>query len=91
MPWGVGGRLSRQLRFVLDENDDGSTRLLLRSRAAGAAGQLGLVERIPEPGYLVMNRGMLLGIEQKAEGAWAIAEVRLRRRRSADILACGVV
>jgi hypothetical protein len=83
--------LSRQLRFVLDENDDGSTSLLLRSRAAGAAGQLGLVDRLSEPGYLVLNWGMLLGIEQKAEGAWAIVEVRLRRRQSGDILACSVV
>jgi hypothetical protein len=56
-------------QFVLDGRTQGSTRLLFRSRSTGAAGQLGLIDRIIEPGYFVMNRGMLLGIEQKAEGA----------------------
>jgi hypothetical protein len=45
--------------FVLDENDDESTRLLLRSWAAGAAGQLGLIDRILEPGYLVTTLSVL--------------------------------
>jgi hypothetical protein len=50
-------------QFVLDEQNDGSTRLLFRDKGSGFA------EPILEPGFVVMNRGMLLGLEQKAEGA----------------------
>jgi hypothetical protein len=51
-------------QFVLDEQDDGSTRLLLRSRDRN----LSVGDQILGPGFWVMNRGMLLGLEQKAEG-----------------------
>jgi hypothetical protein len=51
-------------QFVLEEQDEGSTRLLFRSRDRSTS----VIDRILEPGFFVMNRGMLLGIEQKAEG-----------------------
>ena len=50
-------------QFVLDEQNDGSTRLLFRDNGSSFA------DRILEPGFVVMNRGMLLGLQQKAEGA----------------------
>jgi len=50
-------------QFVLDEHNDGSTRLLFRDNGSSFA------DRILEPGFVVMNRGMLLGLQQKAEGA----------------------
>ena len=48
--------------------EDGSTRLISRNRIAmkGAAGErLGML--VMEPGSLVMEREMLLGIKQRAE------------------------
>jgi uncharacterized protein YndB with AHSA1/START domain len=51
-------------QFVFEEEDDGSTRLLLRSRDRS----LSVGDQILGPGFWVMNRGMLLGLEQKAEG-----------------------
>ena len=51
-------------QFVLDEQDAGSTRLLFRTRDRS----LSVGDRIVGPGFFVMNRGMLLGVEQKAEG-----------------------
>lgn len=51
--------------FVLDEKVEGTTRLLLRSRARS----LGVIDRVLGPGIFIMDRGMLLRIEQRAEGA----------------------
>jgi hypothetical protein len=55
--------------FALEEQPDGSTRLLSRNRIAmtgSSAGQrLGML--VMEPGSLVMERKMLLGIKERAE------------------------
>jgi hypothetical protein len=55
--------------FALEEADGGSTRLLSRNRIAmksSKAGQrLGML--VMEPGSLVMERKMLLGIKERAE------------------------
>ena len=50
-------------QFALSEHNRGSTRLLFRDKGSSFA------DLVLEPGFVVMNRGMLLGIEQKAEGA----------------------
>ncbi|HSK86479.1 MAG TPA: hypothetical protein VK902_24185 [Rubrobacter sp.] len=50
-------------QFVLDEQNDGETRLLFRDKGGSVS------DAVLEPGFVVMNRGMLLGIEQKAECA----------------------
>jgi hypothetical protein len=61
--------------FALEERG-GTTRLLSRNRIAtggGSAGQrLGML--VMEPGSLVMERKMLLGIKQRAEGLARAAE-----------------
>src|SRR5215208_8280408 len=49
-------------QFVLDEQNDGGTRLLFRDDGSSFA------DGILEPGFFVMNRGMLLGLQQKVEG-----------------------
>jgi len=55
--------------FALSQQPDGSTRLLSRNRIAmtgSSAGQrLGML--VMEPGSLVMERNMLLGIKERAE------------------------
>lgn len=53
--------------FVLRPETDGSTRLIFRRRAS----ELALIDRILEPGYFIMDRGMLLGIKKRAESAAA--------------------
>ncbi|MDZ7728036.1 MAG: hypothetical protein U5Q44_07495 [Dehalococcoidia bacterium] len=55
--------------FVLEPTSDGGTRLLSRNRIPGSgwkfwAGMVGFME----PGSLVMERKMLLGIKERAEG-----------------------
>jgi hypothetical protein len=50
-------------QFALSEHNRGSTRLLFRDKGSSFA------DLVLELGFVVMNRGMLLGIEQKAEGA----------------------
>ena len=49
--------------FVLEPIDAHSTRLIHRSRAQA----LFSFDRALEPGYFIMERGMLLGIKQRAE------------------------
>ena len=49
--------------FVLEPIDAQHTRLLHRNRAAEQFG----IDRALEPGYFLMERGMLLGIRQRAE------------------------
>lgn len=60
------------------EPENGSTRLISRNRIAmkgAAAGQrLGML--VMEPGSLVMERKMLLGIKSRAERLWAERPVR---------------
>jgi hypothetical protein len=49
-------------QFVLNEQNHRITRLLFRDKGSS------LADLVLEPGFVVMNRGMLLGFEQKAEG-----------------------
>ncbi len=60
--------------FVLVEREDGGTRLLSRNRIAmdGSLGsRVGML--VMEPGSLVMERKMLLGIKRRAEQLAAVA------------------
>jgi hypothetical protein len=55
--------------FVLEEQADGSTRLLVRGRNAYAPGfGMGLIWHLIEPIVFVMERRMLRGIKARAEG-----------------------
>jgi hypothetical protein len=55
-------------QFVLVELPEGRTRLLLRERRSAAEPLLaGLPNRLLQPGYFVMDRGMLRGIRRRAE------------------------
>jgi hypothetical protein len=51
-------------QFILAPQDDGSTRLVLRSRSV----MEGLLWDAMRPGEFIMVRGMLLGIKVRAEG-----------------------
>lgn len=54
--------------FLLNELDDGTTRLLIRVRANYRPGWLApLVYAILEPAHFVMERKMLLGIKERVE------------------------
>ena len=58
--------------FVLRRRRDGTTRLLVRARAAAPARASARAARalellLLEPGYFVMERGMLRGIKRRAE------------------------
>ena len=61
--------------FVLQPTDDGNTRLILRTRGQSPTA----LDRVLEPGIFFMERGMLLGIKERAERAPA-------GRSSAEIL-----
>jgi hypothetical protein len=59
--------------FVLHPVDDSTTRLIVRTRGEGkpslaavAIAPAGLL--VLEPAHFIMQRGMLLGIKQRAEG-----------------------
>lgn len=58
------GRWSDVWQFILIPQEDGSTRLVLRSRDA----KVGLIWTMIRPGEFIMSRGMLLGIKERAEG-----------------------
>lgn len=68
-PWLVQMRVhGAELEFILHEADDGGTRLLLRTRTGpGRPAGLRFMDFLLQPGYLVMDRAMLLGIKQRAE------------------------
>jgi hypothetical protein len=51
-------------QFVLLPHEDGSTRLVVRSRSAAE----GWFWDVIRPGEFIMARGMLLGIRERAEG-----------------------
>jgi hypothetical protein len=57
--------------FVLEPVDDSATRLLVRGRGAGGRSLLGVVfdRSIFEPVHFVMERRMMIGIKQLAEGS----------------------
>jgi hypothetical protein len=61
-------------QFVLEERPSRMTRLLFRERRSADEPLLSkLPNRILEPGYYIMDRGMLLGIKERAEqGAIAV-------------------
>jgi uncharacterized protein YndB with AHSA1/START domain len=55
-------------QFVLEPEDDGGTRLLMRSRASSHRSPgLKLLDAVIEPGYLIMDVAMLRGIKERAE------------------------
>lgn len=58
------GKWSDVWQFILLSQDNGSTRLVLRSRDA----KVGWIWSILRPGEFIMSRGMLLGIKERAEG-----------------------
>lgn len=68
-PWLVQMRVhGAGLQFILHEADDGGTQLLLRTRTGpGRPAGLRFMDFLLQPGYLVMDRAMLLGIKQRAE------------------------
>jgi hypothetical protein len=49
--------------FVLEPVDDNTTRLIVRGRDAQKLAWMSIIE----PGVFVMERGMLLGIKERAE------------------------
>lgn len=51
--------------FVLNRKEDRMTRLLFRRRGTRPS----LFDRIMEPGYVLMDRGMLRGIRTRVEAA----------------------
>ena len=72
-PGAKSGVVTGTWQFVLREAD-GSTRLLLRSRSCpGRSVALKLMDFLLLPGYLIMDRAMLLGIKERAESGTAKA------------------
>lgn len=59
--------------FVLESATGGKTRLLSRNRIAGSGPGFWLGMAFMEPGSLVMERKMLLGIKERAESLSAVA------------------
>lgn len=59
-------------QFVLQPVDETTTRLILRTRIY----QQPMINQYIEPGVFVMERGMLLGIKERAERAAAMEERR---------------
>jgi hypothetical protein len=57
-----GGTASWAL--ILLEDDDGTTRLITRRRGSRPS----LFDRVMEPGYVLMDRGVLRGIRERATG-----------------------
>ena len=53
--------------FGLYHAEDGSTRLVSRNRIAGSGPQMAAYLTLMDPGSLLMERKMLLGIKQRAE------------------------
>ena len=67
-PGAPAGTVTGTWQFILHEADDGGTRLLLRTRTGpGRPAGLRFMDFLLQPGYLVMDRAMLLGIKQRAE------------------------
>jgi hypothetical protein len=67
-PGAPHGTIFATWQFLLTSTDDGRTRLLMRSRADRRR-PLGLrvMDFVLQPGYLLMDRAMLLGIRSRAE------------------------
>lgn len=72
-PGGVPLTVSEQTKwtdtwaFVLIPDNQKSTRLIIRSRSAYADPTMSAIMSMVEPGYFIMERGMLTGIKERAE------------------------
>ncbi|WP_253250325.1 hypothetical protein [Arthrobacter globiformis] len=63
------GKVTGPWQFVLHDASGAGTRLLLRTRTGpGRPTALRVIDFLLRPGYLVMDRAMLLSIKQRAEG-----------------------
>ncbi|HEY3474453.1 MAG TPA: hypothetical protein VGK56_07560, partial [Anaerolineales bacterium] len=58
------GRWSAVWQFILVPQADGTTRLVAR----GSEGSPATIWDMMRPGQFIMERGMLLGIKERAEG-----------------------
>ncbi len=68
-PGAPPGTVTGTWQFVLHNSGAAETRLLLRTRSGpGRAAGLRVMDFLLRPGYLVMDRAMLLGIKKRAEG-----------------------
>jgi len=68
-PGAAPGTVTGTWQFVLRDAGDAGTRLLLRTRSGpGRPVGLRLMDFLLRPGYLVMDRAMLVGIKERAEG-----------------------
>lgn len=66
MIWGhpeAGGSWNDVYQFVLQPTGKGETRLVFRSRSNST----GLIWDVLEPGFFIMESGMLQGIKERAE------------------------
>lgn len=67
-PGAKAGLVTGTWQFVLHDYEDGTTRLLLRSRSGpGRPLAMRLMDLLLQPGYQIMNRAMLRGIKKRAE------------------------
>ncbi|WP_228403610.1 hypothetical protein [Pseudarthrobacter sp. L1SW] len=67
-PGAPAGTVTGTWQFILHDTGDGGTRLLLRTRTGpGRTAVLRFMDFLLQPGYLFMDRAMLLGIKQRAE------------------------
>lgn len=67
-PGAPAGTVTGTWQFILRDAGDGGTRLLLRTRTGpGRPAVLRFMDFLLQPGYLLMDRAMLLGIKQRAE------------------------
>ncbi|GGH97352.1 hypothetical protein ACFFGR_18370 [Arthrobacter liuii] len=67
-PGAAPGRVTGTWQFVLHDDGAAGTRLLLRSRSGpGRPVGLRVTDFLLRPGYLVMERAMLLGIKKRAD------------------------
>lgn len=68
-PGAQPGKVTGTWQFVLHDTSGAGTRLLLRTRTGpGRPAALRVIDFLLRPGYLVMDRAMLPGIKQRAEG-----------------------
>lgn len=68
-PGAPPGTVTGTWQFVLHDAGPSGTRLLLRTRyGRGRPAGLRVTDFLLRPGYLVMDRAMLLGIKKRAEG-----------------------
>ncbi len=59
--------------FILQPVSENSTRLIIRSRSTYADPTMSAIMTAVEPGYFIMERGMLSGIKERAERAAGLA------------------